>query len=44
MIFDKINPNVAEDVLKTWRRGSKYQDAIEQIATIRKSSGPEERD
>lgn len=44
MIFDKINPNVAEDVLKTWRRRSKYQDAIERIAAIRKSSGAEERD
>lgn len=32
LLFDKINPNTAVEVLNAWRRGEKYQDAIERVA------------
>lgn len=32
MIFDKINPQTAMEVLKGWRRNEEYQEAIERVA------------
>ena len=41
MIFDKINPKAAIEVLKSWRRDPKYQAAIEDIAESIKDQGSE---
>ncbi len=41
MIFDKINPKSAIEVLKSWRRDPKYQTAIEDIAESIKDQGSE---
>ncbi len=41
MIFDKINPKTAIEVLKSWRRDPKYQAAIEDIAESIKDQGSE---
>ncbi|MFQ6017268.1 MAG: DUF2336 domain-containing protein [Kiloniellaceae bacterium] len=30
--FDKIDPKIAAEVIKSWRRDQRYQEAIEQIA------------
>ena len=32
MMFDRINPLAAQDVLKSWRRSEPYQDAVESVA------------
>ncbi len=32
LIFDKMNPNAAIEVMKSWRRDWTYQDATERIA------------
>lgn len=32
MMFDKINPQAAQEVLKSWRRSQEYQDAVESVA------------
>jgi hypothetical protein len=41
MIFDKINPQTAMEVLKGWRRNEEYQEAIERVAA---SSPPAKAD
>ncbi len=41
MIFDKINPKTAIEVLKNWRRDPKYQAAIEDIAESTRDQGSE---
>ena len=32
LLFDKMNPNAAGEVMKGWRRDWRYQDAIERAA------------
>jgi uncharacterized protein (DUF2336 family) len=32
LLFDKMNPNAALEVMKGWRRDWRYQDAIERVA------------
>ncbi len=34
LMFDKIDPHAAREVLKNWRRNEPYQDAIERVADI----------
>ena len=35
MMFDKLHPDTAKEVLKGWQRDEDYQDAVEQVAAAR---------
>lgn len=41
LLFDKIHPNTAEDVVSAWRRDPKYVSAIEQLAMSKRGDGSE---
>ncbi len=42
MLFDKMSPSTAAEVMKSWRRDWNYQDAVEQVAGARKSQAQNE--
>ncbi len=44
LLFDKMNPNAATEVMKSWRRDWKYQDATERVAAPRETRPGEEKE
>jgi uncharacterized protein (DUF2336 family) len=44
LLFDKISPAAAAEVMKGWRRNWKYQDAVEQIAESDRPPPADERE
>jgi uncharacterized protein (DUF2336 family) len=44
MLFDKMSPGTAAEVMKSWRRDWNYQDAVEQVAGARKAQAPDEQE
>ncbi len=44
MLFDKVTPDTAGEVMKSWRRSPKYQDAVERVAGAVKAQAPDERE
>jgi len=41
LLFDKVHPDTAKDVVAAWRRDPKYVSAIEHLAMTRRSDGGE---
>jgi uncharacterized protein (DUF2336 family) len=44
MLFDKMAPGAATEVMKGWRRDWKYQDAVEQVAEAQRAKTADERE
>ena len=44
LLFDKINPVAAAEVMKGWRRDWKYQEAVERVAEGRRPPPANEPD